>query len=237
MNIYALIIVIVVAVIGASFLGFSVTDFFNDIKKTVDEQTKIANTQGDPKVTTTGNFVEDTGTRTCNLKVEFVGTITGNLLSDNPSVFNGKYLQDGISLPEHDDSVIKYQWYCQGEASLLDMIAFSLADNASKLQLQNVFEIENDQQLRFYLSGESKNTGKKLVACQEDENCTDSEKRNEFIGDSLISAGTQLPSGFNVPVYLYDVTEDDYRITYKSDNLKINDRPVNTVFYYELMKP
>ena len=228
---------LVVAVIGASYLGFSVTDFFNDVKKTVDEQTKIANTQGDPDVTTTGNFVEDTGTRTCNLKVEFVGTITGNLLSDNPSVFNGKYLQDGISLPTHDDSVINYQWYCQGEASLLDMIAFSLADNASKLQLQNVFEIENEQQLRFYLSGESKHTGKKLVACKDDENCTDSEKRNEFIGDSLISAGTQLPSGFNVPVYLYDVTEDDYRITYKSDNLKINDRPVNTVFYYDLMKP
>lgn len=237
MNIYALIIVIVVAVIGASFLGFSVTDFLDDVKKTVDEQTKIANTQGDPDVTTTGNFVEDTGTRSCNLKVEFVGTITGDLLTDNPNVFNGKYLQDGFSLPDHDDSVINYQWYCQGEASLLDMIAFSFADNARNLELQNVFNIENEQQLRFYFSGESKNTGNKLVACQEDENCADSEKRNEFIGSVTINAGTTLPSGFNVPIYLYDVTEDDYNISYKSDNLNINDRPVNTIFYYDLMKP
>jgi hypothetical protein len=237
MNIYALIIVLVVAVIGASFLGFSVTDFFNDIKKTVDEQTKIANEQGDPKVTTTANTVEDTGTRNCNLKVEFVGTITGNLLSDNPSVFNGKYLQDGISLPTHDDSVIKYQWYCKGEASLLDMVAFSLADNASKLQLQNVFEIENDQPLRFIFSGESKTTGLELAGCPKDENCADSEKITEFSKSIEISAGTPLPSGFNVPIYLYDVTEDDYRITYKSDNLKINDRSVNTPFYYDLMKP
>ena len=237
MNIYALIIVLVVAVIGASFLGFSVTDFLDDVKKTVDEQTKIANTQGDPDVTTTGNFVEDTGTRSCNLKVEFVGTITGDLLTDNPNVFNGKYLQDGFSLPDHDDSVINYQWYCQGEASLLDMIAFSFADNARNLELQNVFNIENEQQLRFYFSGESKNTGNKLVACQEDENCADSEKRNEFIGSVKINAGTTLPSGFNVPIYLYDVTEDDYNISYKSDNLNINDRPVNTVFYYDLMKP
>ena len=80
MNIYALIIVLVVAVIGASFLGFSVTDFFNDIKKTVDEQTKIANEQGDPKVTTTANTVEDTGTRNCNLKVLLLWILFERLL-------------------------------------------------------------------------------------------------------------------------------------------------------------
>jgi hypothetical protein len=239
--------VLVVAVIGASYLGFSVTDFFNDVKKTVDEQTKIANTQGDPDVTTTGNFVEDTGTRSCNLKVEFVGTITGDLLTDSPNVFNGKYLQDGIlEIPNvgrinkitHDDSVINYQWYCQGEASLLDMLAFSFADNARNLEMQNLFQIDNNQKLRFYFSGESEtNQGKKLTGCLKDENCADSKKINEFIGSIDISAGTQLPSGFNVPVYLYDVAEDDYKIAYKSDNLKINDRPVNTVFYYDLMKP
>lgn len=237
MNIYALIIVLVVAVIGASYLGFSVTDFADDIKNKVDEQTKKANDQSDPDVETVGNFVEDTGTRSCNLKVEFVGTIAGDLLTDSPNVFNGKYLQDGFSLPDHDDSVINYQWYCKGEASLLDMLAFSFADNASKLQLQNVFEIENEQSLRFYFSGESKNTGNKLVACQDDENCANSEKLTTFSDEVMISAGTQLPSGFNVPVYLYNVAEDDYKISYKSDNLNINDRPVNTVFYYDLMKP
>ena len=68
MSIVAIIILLVVVIIGYSMFS----DAFKDVAETLAEAQKNQNDQAKPTVQDVGNLAKDTGTRVCNLKVEFV---------------------------------------------------------------------------------------------------------------------------------------------------------------------
>lgn len=260
MNIYALIIVIVVAVIGASFLGFSVTDFFNDIKKTVaDEKENERRNQGvtdDPDVETQGSNKEKTGGTECDLQLNFVGSISGknnldNLMGDNGiNIWHGKFGDDRQISPltstKHDDSVINYTWFnCSDnidpktglkQNSILNAFeTFSItsAHNLKTMQLNAVTNLNETIDLWFEFKGKSLNGYGDFVGKVRD----GAEPQLQFSGYQTFTEGMKLPAEYDVSIIVRDVPLDDYSIKFWNPDFKANDEIAGHKFSSKICLP
>lgn len=245
MGLIALAFLIIVGVVVFSLFGSA----FEDIQKNVDESIKAQSDQSPATVKSVGNLAEDTGTRVCNLKVEFVGMAKGNLLDSDIRTYSGNFLKQSFFTinnafdPEaFNTNVLEYQWYCTdpgpAQASFLDLLSFHAEANANslggKLATGNIFETDEDVNLRYFFTGDSLNTGKKLVASKTEGGVVD---QLEFSDKVEIPQGTKFPLAYGVPVYLYDVTEDDYQIDFWVDRFPHNDKPVGFKFQHDICKP
>jgi len=239
---------IIISVVAIGFLGIvgiiaysMFSDAFADFQKEIEDRIKDQNDQVPPEVDDVGNFAEDTGTRVCNLKIEFVGSISGQSFSDDIKIWHGSQSAfGGLITEKHDSNVINYRWWCQdagfNQATLLDMLNFVAQDKLNDLQLSlaNLLRTTEDIELRFWLTGESKNTGNRLVGSKTPDGTVNLLK---FSDKETIPEGIDFPIDYGVPVYLYKVTEDDYTISWWNEEYISNDRNVNHKFSYTLCKP
>ncbi len=195
----------------------------------LDEQRERQNDQADPSIANSGNLAKDTGTRVCNLKINVVGSASGVIFSDDLKLFVGDF---GL-FANHDKSIIRYQWYCTGLPSTASWFSFYGEKAISDLEQQNLLRSEG-QTIRIKLDGESKTTGKLLVGKQSENSNV---LINQFQDITEIPQGAEFPVGWNVRIFLYDVTEDDYNIEFWSEDFRINDQPVSTHIKYDLCRP
>lgn len=245
MSIAAIGFLLIAGVVAFSLFGSA----FDDLQKQVDERVAIQNDQSGADVQSVGNLAIDTGTRVCNLKVEFVGMAKGNLLDSDIRTYSGNFLKSSFFTINNafdpdafNTNVLEYQWYCTDpgpeQASLLDLLSFHAEANANslggKLATGNIFETDTELNLRFLFTGDSINTGKKLVASKTPNGVVD---QLEFSDKVVIPNGTPFPLAYGVPVYLYDVTEDDYRIKFWNQDFTHNDKPVGFKFDHKICKP
>lgn len=219
---------------------------FTDIQRQLDERVELQNEQVNPNVRQIGNLAKDTGTRVCNLKVTFVGSAQGNLFNNDLDLFHGKFVglfsDVDISLsgitPRHDDSIAIYKWFCQDpgpeQASFLDILSFHSDANLLNLASNDIFQTQQAIQLRMHFDGTSLTNGKRLVGSQEPDGIVN---LLEFSGSQRIALNTPLPLAYSIPVFLYDVTEDNYDIEFFSKQYKMNDKPVLSKFIYTICKP
>jgi len=229
MSLITAIAVIIGAVVILSMLGIGAS-FFEGIQASIQEQQDQQNDSADPDNARVANLAKDTGTRVCDLKLEFVGAITDDLTSDDRKIFMG----DGVSIFDtikRDNSVIRYQWSNCGELSLASFFA-TLSFNAEKLALNSIFSNTSDGEVvRFKFCGNSIANGKSLYSPNAPSPVC------PFQDQITLSVGAKFPIAFRVPVFLEDVTEDSYYIEYWNDNFQVNDQPVGKRFQYNLCKP
>lgn len=234
---------IILGLVGIGFLlifgivAYSLfSDAFDKVAETLDEQQKSQNDQVAPGVEDVGNLAKDTGGRVCNLKVEFVGSGTGESFSDDVKLWNGNQNFFGITA-KHDPAVIHYQWFCVGQASLTDMMLFSAESklmSLASLVENNLLRTTDNVIVRMYFTGDSLSNGRELVASKTPGGPVD---QLQFSNKIVIAEGTDYPFSFNIPVYLYDVTEDNYLVDYWNDQYIFNERNPGHHFTYKICKP
>ncbi len=235
--IVSLIILGIIGIVVYSMFTETIDDIFEKIKKEQQEQ----DDQVKPTQTDTGNTVDKTNTgRECNVRIDMVGSAYGRLLDNKVDLYHGTYLETanlGVLTGFHDNGVINYQWFCTGDginsASWFDMQTFAWDDklNSLSLQLNNVFESGDNVDLRFFVEGTSKTNGLELFAKQSP---TATVTKKLFSDNIEIAEGTQFPYEYTVPVFLYDVPEDDYSLKFWNDDFKVNDRNAGHKFSYSM---
>lgn len=245
MSIAAIGFLLIAGIVAFSLFGSA----FDEFNAAVDEKVKAQSDQSGADVKTLGNLAEDTGTRVCNLKVEFVGMAKGNLLDSDLRTYSGNFLKQSFFTINNafdpdafNTNVLEYQWYCTDpgpeQASLLDLLSFHGEANANslggKLATGNIFETDKDIKLRYFFTGDSINNGKKLAAAKDPNGIVN---QLEFSDSVDIGTGTKFPLAYGVPVYLYDVTEDDYEVDFWVDKFPHNDKPIGFKFQHNICKP
>lgn len=225
---------LIVGIIAYSMFG----DAFDNFITALDERVAEQKDQADPSVQDVGNFADDTGTRVCNLKVEFVGSAEGIPLSDDIRIFQGSGFI-GIFPPTHDTSIIKYRWFCSdagvNQASFLDMFSFVAQDKLSNLGEElNLSATKTQIEVRFHFTATSLTNGNRMIASQTSDGNVN---LLQFSDKQILGANLSFPITVNVPVFLYKVTEDDYNIQFWNEEFKINDKPVGHRFSYNLCVP
>ena len=240
-----LIVLVIIAVVVMYVMGIGV-GFIEDLGDAIKEKVKAEADQDAPDVSTVGNTEENnvgTGKRVCNVKIELVGSATGIILSDKVKLWNGKPsgggdFFGGIATPSHSPDVINYQWFCKGEASTLSLLGFVFEDNfrrygdslATTLALT---ETKNDLTIRFHITGESKTNGLELTGTERERSTI---QLLEFSGKQDFSSSVSFPLEFNIPIYIYNVVEDNYVLDYWSEEFVLNDRNVGHHFKYTMCK-
>lgn len=224
--------VIIGAIVILSILGIG-ADFFEDIQASLIEQQEQQNDQVPENIQDTGNFAKDTGTRVCNLRVDFVGTVTKtdiygfNIFGDDIFVYMGDHgiLAEALSGLRQDKNIINYQWFCVGDPQTLSW-------NFQKLQLFSLLDDLDGEIVRMKFEGFSKDTGKTLF---------------DKTGNTVFQSKQILPTkqggdvALNISIFLEDVTEDDYTIKFWSDDSFIGvngaSKEKGHKFSYDLCKP
>ena len=261
MNIYALIIVVIVAVIGASFLGFSVTDFANDIKnKIADEKETERRTEGvtdDPDVNTQGSNKEKTGGTECDLQVNFVGSISGKnnldtffLGKDGINVWHGDFGNNrqigSFTTTKHDTSVINYNWFnCSDNLdpktglkqnsiiSAFETFSILSAHNLKTMQLNSVTDLQSNTDLWFEFTGKSLNGNGDFVGKVRE----GADPQLQFSGVQSFNIGLTLPSEYDVGVIVRDVPLDNYDIKFWTPDWQSNDEIAGHKFSKHICLP
>ena len=99
----------------------------------------------------------------------------------------------------------------------------------------NLLRATDNVIVRMYFTGDSmENSGKEMVASKTPDGAVD---QLQFSGKIVIAEGTDYPASYNIPIYLYDVTEDNYLVEYWTDSYIMNDKNPNHHFTYRLCKP
>ncbi len=230
---------LIASVVAYSFFGDTVDKIFT----TLAEQQQQQNDQAQPEEKDSGNLASDTNTRVCNLELKFVGTVFDPVILGNP--FTTQELELGMGTPNPvfdlvnspNKNIIEYRWLCTGEnatASWLELMSFYNTDKLTELSLTGSGQIEEkDRTIRLFFSATSMNNGKDMFAGTS----SSGDRVNEFSDKIVLKQGTKLPSAFELPVFLYDVTEDDYYVEFYSKDLKINSKMPNSTFKYNLCSP
>lgn len=236
----ALVILIIVGIIAFSIFGSAFTDF----QKQLADKQRIEDTQDEPEPEEVGGTPEETDVL-CNLRIEFVGSAQGELLDDKVTLHHGSFQantpENVLGFRGHDTAVAHYKWFCPegvNEASLLDLMGFHAGANLQQanLQLAHIWTQQVDVDIFINFDGFSLTSGSQLTACEKGVGCDVSDKNLEFSGRDTILQGTEFPYAYSVPIYLYDVIEDDYRIDFWSEDFRMNDKPVNSKFKYTVCK-
>jgi hypothetical protein len=247
-------IIIAIILVAALILTFAVMgvggDLWNKIDDSLRDRINKQSEQSDPDVSTQGSFANDpvfdtngdgVGDRdVCNLKLQFVGLVQGHHISNDFDLFQGTYLRDvnlGIFGDFTDMSKVKYTWFCPTKISPLDLIGFNLSEQignpqvSSSLAPNNILEAGETFDITFWAEGESKVTGKSLIASQFEKG---SVTTGPFHKSQTVSKGTPLPSDYAVTIWLYGVTEDDYDLTYWNSDAKINGENANHRWHFDI---
>jgi hypothetical protein len=230
------IVVIVGIIIILSIVGIG-SSFFASIQNAIDHNAVIAGSSSNTgSIAETGNTSDKTGKRNCNLKLEIVGSVTGQSFSDDVQIWTGEQSFLGIIKQKHDPSVIKYQWYCASPsiASWLDNFMFNAEDNAHKFVENNLLGTSANVDIAMFVSGDSKTTGLQLVGTQLASQDVKTQGKFVFYGHQSIQEGISYPIELNVPIYIYNVAEDDYVIKFWNEKFQVNDRNINYKFNYNL---
>ena len=236
-----LIIIGIIAVTVLSMMGIG-AGFIEDLGDYAKEQVASKADQDAPDPSTVGNTIENnqgTGKRVCNVKIELVGSATGIILSDKVKLWNGVPSGGGdffagVPTPDHDPAVIHYQWFCKGEASPLSLLGFVFEDNFRKFgQTLALTETKNDITIRFHVTGESKSNGLELTGTERENSTTQLLK---FSGKQDFGSGISFPLEFNIPIYIYNVVEDNYILDYWTQEFELNDRNPGHHFKYTMCK-
>ena len=230
-------ILIVVGLIFFSFiLGFG-TEFWEGIALAIQEQQQKQYDQSSASVQDVGNFARDTNTRVCDVRIEFVGTMT-DLNPASIDAFNfGEerflWLGDVRSIfniyAPHDTDIIEYKWFCKGTATAMELFSFNLQKNFKDVPDFILGTSKTDAEVvRMKFEGFSINTEKQLF---------DKTGKLQFQGSKMLPIGADFPIEFRVPIFLEDVTEDDYIIRWWNEDYSVNGKDTGTRFNYKLCMP
>lgn len=237
-------IAVAVIVIGASIAGISLSDLVEDAQAFVQEQEEKRNDSTNPDLDKVGNFAKDTGTRVCDLEVNFVGVIGGhdfyksaidgeNLTTEDTFLYLGDHGKDIFGIIEiienPNENIIDYQWHCKGEAGTnMSWLTNVGMDN---LVQNSVFSKTNGETIRIKFQGVADN-GKLLF---------DDAGKTTFQNVQVLGINQEYPIALNLQVYLEKVTEDDYEIQFWSDTSQMGvgsePRDKGAKFTYQLSKP
>lgn len=226
---------LVVIIIGFVVYGLGIgKDFVTDIQASIRESQEKQKDAQDPSIYSTGNFAKDTGTRVCDLRIEFVGILNDiNHYGDPINLADERFIEMGSHIKfltfDYDDRVIVYQWFCRDQASPLSILGWELG----KMSLLSFgLDTSQGETIRFKFQGISQNTGKLLF----DKNGKGTSS-NPLQASTNLPFGSEFPVSFNVPIYLEGVTEDDYTIKYHNDDYSVNGKSIGYTFEYNLQKP
>ncbi len=232
------IVVIIGLVLVLSILGIG-ADFFADIQASLKEQQEQQNDQADAELMDVGNFAKDTGTRVCNLRVDFLGGITKtdiygfNLFGDELFIFMGDHggLAEFLSFGglEHDKRIINYQWFCTGEPKTASLLFWNYQKNIEPLSFLDRFDGEI---IRIKFEAFSKDTGKNMF---------DKTGKIQFQARQTLPVDAEGVVALQVSIFLEGVTEDDYTVKFYSESARIgvgdSAKELGHKFSYDLCKP
>lgn len=246
MSVSSVLVVVAVILIGGTIAGVSFSDMLDDARAYVTEQQEKKNDSANPDVSKTGNFAVDTGTRICDLEINFVGVIAGhdfyksavdgeNLTTEDTFLYLGNHGKDIFGIVElvkiPNTNIIDYQWHCKGvpltNASWLANVG---VDNIVK---NSVFSKTNGETIRMKFKGVADN-GKLLF---------DDRGLTQFSNVQVLGFNQEYPVALNLQVYLSKVTEDNYKIHFWSDTSQMGvgtgsqPKDKGTVFTYQVLKP
>lgn len=248
MNIYALIIVIIVAIIGSSIMGFSVMDYVDEISALAKDKVREQKLTDDASPEERGNTKEKTGGIECDIKLNFVGSITGEpFFGEGMKVWMGEQSAFGGLVREmHDPSIMKYEWFnCSDPIdpttglkanSLVDMFrTFSIisSHNLRNMQLDSITKLSNESNLWINIDGRSLNGNGDFVG----ERTENGPKVLDFTGVQKFQKNTNLPASFDIEIIVRNVPLDDYEIKYWSEDWRINDEIVGHKFTKNVCLP
>ena len=236
-------IVLILSIMG---IGGS---FWDKVNADIDQRLKLQRSSGDADLSTQGNYAEDTGTRVCDLQLNFVGSISGNGIDaligsvDGVKLFMGSNPLDFLIGDLHNNAIMTYKWLCTNtgltQTNWLEVWQNSVSSNSVVGFTQaNIFDskFDNDVRIWFFLEGSSLNTGKILIGKASHDD-TVNQNPPVFSDFQLIKGGTTSPAEFRVTVRIFDTTEDDYTIEFWNDKYPINDKRVNHIFTAKICKP
>ncbi len=251
MAIVLAIILVASIILILSIMGIG-GSFFDKLNASIEDRIRVQNAQADPDIKNTGNFAIDTGTRVCDLRLDFVGSVSANSLvvTGGISLWQGSFAFDFITGDLHNINVVEYKWLCP-QIGLTQTNWFELMENSwlsyvgnppiqtfASLEQQNILDglIDDDIRIWWFFEGTSNNNGKNLIARSEDK-LSSPLHDGAFSNFQVIRAGTISPSEFKVTVWLYDLTEDDYSIEFWNPDFPVNNKRVNHHFFIDICKP
>lgn len=229
-SVWGFVALIVVGIIAFSFFGTEIGKLYDDFQASIQEAEEDKKDTGTADPDKVGNTV---GER-CNLRVTFVGAIDAiNLYGVNP-FDEGLYLYLGNhplpellgAFPDFDDSIVKYQWFCQS-VSPLSIIEYNLQKNS--FQTLSVFDRTSGEEIRIKFEAFSKETGLNMI-----------DKRNVIVfqNEQKLSFDEDYPVALNVEIFVEDVVNDDYDLEFwdEKDNVGVNGAPKTkgTRYHYDL---
>jgi len=226
------IIVIIGLILVLSILGIG-ADFFADLQKSVKEKQEEQNDQANPSIQEIGNFAKDTGTRVCNLRVDFIGIVSTadaygfNIIGDDIFIYMGDHgsFVEFFGQLTQDKSIINYQWFCADDLA-------SLSWNLQKLQLLGFLDDFDGEIVRMKFEAFSKGTGKNMF---------DKLGKTQFQAKQILPFGDTGTTTLTVSIFLEGVTEDNYNLRFWSDTSRIGvggpTKDLGHKFSYDLCKP
>ncbi len=234
MGIGTAIVVIIGLVLVLSILGIG-EEFFRDIASSAQEQREQQNDQASPDLQTTGNFAKNTGTRVCNIRVDFVGLVSKvdaygfNVLGDDIFIYMGDHgiLAETLGQLTQDKSIIKYQWFCIG-----DPVALTWNLQKNSLSALAFFDTFDGEIVRMKFEAFSMDTGKNMF---------DKTGGIQFQAKQTLPFGNTGTTTLDVTIFLEDVTEDNYNLRFWSDTSRVGvggpTKDLGHKFSYDLCKP
>jgi hypothetical protein len=251
-----LIIVGIIAVLVLTTMGIG-TEFLKDAGKFVKDKVDTGNEQDDPSLDKVGNTVDKTGTRLCDLEINFLGAVSGDALSDSINLWHGNHLADNHPLVSSgflDPRVIEYKWKCPeldtqpANLSWIESLQFDLmsvvpnadiSDNVfegEQLIFESAYTVQSPKKVRFHITGESITNDYDFVGIQRNSLVTE-QSNGPFSKSQSLSAGTTLPAAYDIRLYIDDVVEDDYIMEFWNEEWRVNDKNTGTHFDYTICKP
>ncbi len=236
MGIGTAIVVIIGLVLVLSILGIG-ADFFADIQASFKEKQEQQNDQAPAEIMNVGNFAKDTGTRVCNLRVDFVGLVSTtdaygfNILGDDIFIYMGDpgIIAEVFGQLTQDKSIINYQWFCVGKPQTASLLFWNYQKNIEPLSFLDTFDGEI---VRMKFEAFSKETGKNMF---------DKTGKIQFQAKQILPFGDTGTTTLNISIFLEDVTEDNYNLRFWSDTSRIGlggaTKDLGHRFSYDLCKP
>ena len=204
------------------------TDALDDVFASLDDRKAMQEESPDPEFEERGNFATNTGTRVCDLRITFFATAHSfdpttpdplEGLFGNLNIFHGGITAFGDPFFRPlagNQNIFDYQWFCQGPTTTpLELLSWNLQKNTigglEQLSLLALGQVTDRERIEVNFFGTAIGTGKELVSPSQPSKGSNS---NPFTKAINLPRGVEFPVDYSIQVYLENVTEDNYIITF-----------------------